>query len=52
MFSMNDRLRRYRQDLLKHVERMEFGQVLKQTVRYPKEEIQVDHTEGWKLDKC
>jgi hypothetical protein len=36
VFSINDRIRRYRQDWLEHVERMEEGQVLKQGLWYPK----------------
>jgi hypothetical protein len=34
VFSINDRIRRYRQDWLEHVERMEEGRVPKQTLWY------------------
>jgi hypothetical protein len=34
VFSINDRIRRYRQDWLEHVERMEEGRVLKQALWY------------------
>jgi hypothetical protein len=34
VFSVNDRIRRYRQDWLEHVERMEEGRVLKQALWY------------------
>jgi hypothetical protein len=34
LFSVNDRIRRYRQDWLEHVERMDEGRVLKQALWY------------------
>jgi hypothetical protein len=47
VFSISDRIRRYRQDWLEHVERMEEGSRSWLFGTGPKEEeILVDHTEG------